>query len=268
MDLIPILRGKNVEKTLLLNKEVTAMKKNIITTIILFLTIGYSAFASHHGDGHDDKRDETPKIITDDNEYLANINLMKGHLWVGIELYKASNIDNAKMHMKHPKSELYEAMVPTFVAKGAPGFASELEDLASSVENEESLKIINTHYQSLLKAMSKNEDFTNQTSGSVDKRIELVVSLLEIAADEYAIGIVNSKVKNKYEYQDALGFTTMAKNILMGISTEDKSQKERLLDIINIVDKLSSLWPELAPDSNVNGDAKTILNAISEIKAI
>ena len=60
----------------------------------------------------------------------------------------------------------------------------------------------------------------------------------------------------------------MAKNILMGTSTEDESQKQRLLSIINIVDKLSSLWPELAPDSNINGDAKTILNAISEIKDI
>ena len=87
MDLVPILRGKNVEKILLLNKEATYMKKNIITIIICFLTIGYPAFASHHGDGHDHINDETPNIITNDNEYLTNINLMKGHLWVGIELY-------------------------------------------------------------------------------------------------------------------------------------------------------------------------------------
>ncbi|MFT6300402.1 MAG: hypothetical protein ACJA2R_000407 [Saprospiraceae bacterium] len=82
------------------------------------------------------------------------------------------------------------------------------------------------------------------------------------------MGIVNGSVENKFEYQDALGFTTMAKNILEDAATEDKSQKQRLSNIASIVNKLSFLWPELAPNSNVNGDAKTILNAIAEIKDI
>ena len=170
------------------------MKKYITATIILSSIIGYSAYASHHGH----KNDEALKIITNDNEYLTNINLMKGHLWVGIELYKAAKIDNAKKHMKHPKSELYGDMIPTFEAKGAPGFASELKVLATSVEDEAPLKTINNHYQNLFTAINKNEKFINQTSESVDKKIELVISLLEIAADEYAVGIVNGKVENKF----------------------------------------------------------------------
>ena len=238
------------------------MKKYITATIILSSIIGYSAYASHHGH----KNDEALKIITNDNEYLTNINLMKGHLWVGIELYKAAKIDNAKKHMKHPKSELYGDMVPTFEAKGAPGFASELKVLATSVEDEAPLKTINNHYQNLFTAINKNEKFINQTSESVDKKIELVISLLEIAADEYAVGIVNGKVENKYEYQDALGFTTMAKDILEDITTEDVNVKKRLSEIIAVLDSLESLWPELVPNLNVDGDAKTILDAIVEIK--
>ena len=238
------------------------MKKYITATIILSSIIGYSAYASHHGH----KNDEALKVITNDNEYLTNINLMKGHLWVGIELYKAAKIDNAKKHMKHPKSELYGDMVPTFEAKGAPGFASELKVLATSVEDEAPLKTINNHYQNLFTAINKNEKFINQTSESVDKKIELVISLLEIAADEYAVGIVNGKVENKYEYQDALGFTTMAKDILEDITTEDVNVKKRLSEIIAVLDSLESLWPELVPNLNVDGDAKTILDAIVEIK--
>jgi hypothetical protein len=168
--------------------------------------------------------------------------------------------------MKHPKSELYGDMVPTFEAKGAPGFASELKVLATSVEDEAPLKTINNHYQNLFTAINKNEKFINQTSESVDKKIELVISLLEIAADEYAVGIVNGKVENKYEYQDALGFTTMAKDILEDITTEDVNVKKRLSEIIAVLDSLESLWPELVPNLNVDGDAKTILDAIVEIK--
>ena len=238
------------------------MKKYITATIILSSIIWYPAYASHHGH----KNDEALKVITNDNEYLTNINLMKGHLWVGIELYKAAKIDNAKKHMKHPKSELYGDMVPTFEAKGAPGFASELKVLATSVEDEAPLKTINNHYQNLFTAINKNEKFINQTSESVDKKIELVISLLEIAADEYAVGIVNGKVENKYEYQDALGFTTMAKDILEDITTEDVNVKKRLSEIIAVLDSLESLWPELVPNLNVDGDAKTILDAIVEIK--
>ena len=261
---ILILWHKDVEKVLLLNKEVHTMKKNITVTIILALIIGSSAHASHHGGAH--KYDKKPKIIINDNEYLTNINLMKGHLWVGFELYKASNLDNAKKHMKHPKSELYGGMVPTFEAKGAPGFASELKSLASSVENEEPLKTIHNHYQILFKAINNNEKFISESSDSINKKIELVISLLQIAADEYAVGIVNGKVENKYEYQDALGFTTMAKNILEDITTEKVTEKERLSKIIGILDTLASLWPELVPGLNVNADAKTILDAIVEIK--
>ena len=70
------------------------MKKNILSIIILSLMIAYPAFSIHHGHsdphGHGHKNDEESKIIIDDNQYLTNLNLMKGHLWIGIQLFKAS----------------------------------------------------------------------------------------------------------------------------------------------------------------------------------
>ena len=62
--------------------------------------------------------------------------------------------------------------------------------------------------------MALNEDYVHDSSKLLSKRIILVSSLLTVAADEYAIGIVNKNVENKFEYQDALGFTIVAKNIL------------------------------------------------------
>ena len=247
------------------------MKKYFLVILTFLLISGC------HGDDHDHDHDdghghahnsEAPKIYSTDNEYLTNLNLMKGHLWVGIELYKAKHIENAKRHMKHPKSELYGDIIPTFEAKGTKGFAAELEGLALSVENEESISTIENNYQILFDAIDNNQQFVADVNKSIDGKITLVVSLLEIAAEEYAVGIIEGEVKNKFEYQDALGFTEVAKNILKNIQTDDMSEKDRLAKVINIIDSLSILWPQLVPTGNIDGDSKSILDAVKEIKKI
>ena len=247
------------------------MKKYFLVILTFLLISGC------HGDDHDHDHDdghghahnsEAPKIYSTDNEYLTNLNLMKGHLWVGIELYKAKHIENAKRHMKHPKSELYGDIIPTFEAKGTAGFAAELEGLALSVENEESISTIENNYQNLFDAIDNNQQFVADVNKSIDGKITLVVSLLEIAAEEYAVGIIEGEVKNKFEYQDALGFTEVAKNILKNIQTDDMSEKDRLAKVISIIDTLSILWPQLVPTGNIDGDSKSILDAVKEIKKI
>ena len=247
------------------------MKKYFLVILTFLLISGC------HGDDHDHDHDdghghahnsEAPKIYSTDNEYLTNLNLMKGHLWVGIELYKAKHIENAKRHMKHPKSELYGDIIPTFEAKGTAGFAAELEGLALSVENEESISTIENNYQNLFDAIDNNQQFVADVNKSIDGKITLVVSLLEIAAEEYAVGIIEGEVKNKFEYQDALGFTEVAKNILKNIQTDDMSEKDRLAKVISIIDSLSILWPQLVPIGNIDGDSKSILDAVKEIKKI
>ncbi|MFL2981059.1 MAG: hypothetical protein ACJZ18_04920 [Methylophilaceae bacterium] len=173
--------------------------------------------------------------------------LVRGHLHVGIELYKNQYFDNAKRHMKHPKSELYSAMIPTFEAKNTDGFASELEDLALTVESDKDLNLVLSKYEILLNAITENEKIVDIESNTFDKKVELVETLLEIAAEEYAIGIVNGNVKNKFEYQDALGFTIVAKNILNETKSLNSSESIKRDKIIEIINSLMPLWPSLVP---------------------
>ena len=238
------------------------MNKYLIAISFLLSLVG----CSDNEHSHKDK--VAPEIFSSDNEYLTNLNLMKGHLWVGVELYKENYLENAKRHMKHPKSELYEFIIPTFEAKGAPGFSDQLERLALSVENEEDLAVINQDYQILFEAIDENEKFVGKESENLNEKINLVVSLLKIAADEYSVGIIDGVVENKYEYQDALGFTTMAKGIMVNFNTEDNSNKNRAIKIVKVIDSLSVLWPKLVPTKNIDGSYKVILNAIKEIENI
>jgi len=238
------------------------MNKYFIGIFFLLSLIGCS------DNEHNHKDKVVPEIFTSDNEYLTNLNLMKGHLWVGVELYKENYLENAKRHMKHPKSELYEFIIPTFEAKGAPGFSDQLEKLALSVENEENLAVINQDYQNLFEAIDENEKFVGKESENLNEKINLVISLLKVAADEYSVGIIDGVVENKYEYQDALGFTMMAKGIMVNFNTEDNSKKTRTMKIVNVIDSLSILWPELVPTENIDGNYKVILDAIKEIENI
>ena len=170
--------------------------------------------------------------------------------------------------MKHPESELYGDIIPTFEAKGTDGFSAELEKLALSVENEEPLNVINDNYQNLFDAIDKNAQFVSEESKTVDQTIMLVQSLLETAAEEYAIGIVDGDVKNKYEYQDALGFTMTAKDILNKMQVDNKADKQKISKTLSLIDSLAFLWPDLVPTKKVDGDAQAILDAVTQIKAI
>ena len=199
---------------------------------------------------------------------MTHLGLVRGHLHVGIELYKGKYFENAKRHMKHPKSELYSALIPTFEAKKAIGFAVELANLALSVESNEDFEIVSKNYEILLNVISQNEKIVGTENNAFTEKILLVNALLEIAAEEYAIGIVDGNVENKYEYQDALGFTKVAKNILEEtepLTSLQAAKKDKALEIIN---NLSSLWPLLVPTEKINGDAEQILIAISKINAL
>lgn len=95
--------------------------------------------------------------------------------------------------------------------------------------------------------------------------------LIETQTKSWYISIVgvffldNQNVNNGLVRQSMAGYI---KNTIGGINTEDETQKNRLSTIIAAIDTLSPLWPELAPNHNIDGDAKSILNVIEEIKKI
>jgi len=233
------------------------MIKKILVVALFFL-----AGCSHEGHDHSSSK------VFEDDKYLTHIGLVRGHLFVGVELYKKEYFENAKRHMKHPKSELYAELIPTFEAKNANGFASELEILALSVENNESLSIVSKHYKKLLEVIDQNEKYVDDSLNTFENKVLLIKSLLEIAAEEYAIGIIDGNIVNKFEYQDAFGFTTVAKNILNDSEALSPSEEVKRNKIIEIIENLSSLWPSLVPTKKISGDASEILTAISEIKSL
>ncbi|MEO1481134.1 MAG: hypothetical protein AAFU77_03430 [Myxococcota bacterium] len=189
---------------------------------------------------------------TDNTAYLTQLGLMRGHLLVGYELFKAGHLDAAKTHMKHPENELYATVAPAFAARGTGGFASELEALAAAVENNAPKATVDAAYGTLVSAIERNEK--PAVDESTAARIKLAAGLVRVAAEEYAIAVVDGKMQNAHEYQDAYGFTKIARmNVTVAADGEAKSEALKLLD-----EALNTMWPGLLPPDSLDSRAEQL----------
>jgi len=214
----------------------------------------------------------------DDLAYLTQLGLMRGHLYVGYELYKAGHIEHAKTHMKHPESELYEQVADAFVQRQSGGFAHELSALSAAVESEQEIGSVNRAYRLLVTAINTNEAAAG--SQGVGKKLQLISELLKVAGEEYAIAVVDGKMQNAHEYQDALGFTNVAAQILATIDGGESQAGQESGDswsqlVFNSkqaaqaqLSELGSLWPTLIPPATLATSADSLFDAANNIQTL
>ena len=141
-----------------------------------------------------------------DQQYLVRLGLMRGHLLVGHELYGLDALDASRSHSKHPTDELYAGMEHEFAARQTTGFGDELEAHAQASQGEDGAAV-ETAYEALTAAIARTEAVVDV---SPTMTVEVIVELLREAAFEYGVGIVDGKLSNAHEYQDAYGFTQIA----------------------------------------------------------
>ena len=203
-------------------------------------------------------------LATDDLAYLTQLSLVRGHLYVGHKLYMSGHLDHAKTHMKHPKSELYSDIAPAFTARGANGFAQELQHLASAVYNDLGAEKVDMAYQQLIEMIAQNEAAVKPSSQTAAEKLKLVAALLRVSGEEYGIAVVDGKMENAHEYQDALGFTTVAQAIISDINDNADAKTQA----ISLIDNLKPLWPTLIPPSNLDTDAEQIYGVAAKIELL
>lgn len=206
----------------------------------------------------------TADLRTDEAAFLARIGLMRGHLWVGIKLYREGHLAMAKTHMKHPKDELYAGLEPVFKARGVEGFAEELTVLANAVNNEKGDEAVESSYEILLEAITASEGIDNMTAKDA---LVSISQMIRTAADEYAIGVKSGKIVNVHEYQDAYGFTEIAIERLERLNEKQQAQAaDDIAKTKDILINLRTLWPTVNPQGDVEGDASHLYGAAARIE--
>jgi hypothetical protein len=207
---------------------------------------------------------------TSDVAYLTQLGLMRGHLLVGLELYRAGHLEHARTHMKHPESELYADLVPAFNARGTEGFASALSALAEAVNSDDSsAEEVEAAYRKVLEGIAGAEALAAPVEPT--ERLQVAVNLVRTAAEEYAIGVVDGEVVNAHEYQDALGFTRTAESLVDGIDPGDDAELAAGLERVDAY--LGALleggtWPDVMPPARVEGEASALFGAAARIEIV
>jgi len=227
------------------------------------LVVSYAALGEGEGEGEGEGATQAD-LSTDNAAYLARLGLMRGHLWVGIKLYREGHLEMAKTHMKHPKDELYAGLEPVFKARGVNGFANELTILADAVNSEKGDEAVEEAYSKLLEAITRSEGMSEM---SAKEALVSISQMIRTAADEYAIGVKKGEVVNVHEYQDAYGFTEIAIERLERLS--DAQKQEAAGDIAltkSLLLELRTLWPTVNPKGDVEGDASHLYGAAARIE--
>lgn len=201
-------------------------------------------------------------LATNDLAYLTQLGLMRGHLHVGFELYQAGQFDHAKTHMKHPESELYADLAPAFEARKTKGFGDTLQALALSVEEDKGKEVVAQAYKVLTDEIAAAESVVSGSTPA--EKLKRVAALLRVAGEEYGIAVVNGKMENAHEYQDAFGFTVVAKALIDSMDSGVEG-KQKARDIISALD---AHWPALIPPEVLSTEAGEIYGAAAKIELL
>ena len=204
-------------------------------------------------------------LATDDVAYLTQLGLVRGHLNVGYDLFRQGDKAAARSHMKHPGDELYAPLVPAFKARRAPAFDAALSRLATLVEGGAPQPEVDAAYAELeagIAAAARGAEGV-----SLRDRLAVVARLVRTAGEEYAIGVKDGEVVNAHEYQDALGFVRVAREVLRDAPTAERARAgDRVADIEKQLAALDRFWPSVVPPKTVEGKASELFATASRIE--
>ena len=215
------------------------------------------------GEGEGDGVSETD-LKTNDVAFLTRLGLIRGHLLVGYELYKQGQVDMAITHMKHPRDELYAGLVPSIEYRGGERFDVALSNLADTVTSQAPQKEVDEAYKQLEAGIKAAEAVVKP---DLKNTLQSIKDLVRTAGEEYALGVENGKLVNLHEYQDAYGFTQIANRRLEQLPKATRNESaEAVKQVEGYLDELADLWPSIAPEGDVDGDASKLYGAAARIE--
>ncbi len=200
-------------------------------------------------------------VMISDAMFLSQIGLIRGHLNVGVDLYREGAQEASASHMKHPESEIYAELLPALAARNAPGFADELAALAAGVEQSRAVAEVETAYQHLLQAISRTEQsVTNLDAATL---AEVIATLVQEAAREYVLALADDlSLENAHEYQDSLGFVRVANEWLGKLEGMAGAAAVTII-LREQIEFILQAWPALQPPAILRIDP-AVINAAAE----
>ena len=161
------------------------------------------------------------------------IAFMSGHVAAGLALYRAGAPDQAAPHLLHPVSETHAAERAGIDALGFD--AAIFENVSAALDEGKSAAEIAPQLDAAEANISLLQENANADPvGQID-------FLMDTCIDEYKIGVVNGVIDNAGEYQDAYGFSVVARDIAKRLGTPESEPLVMELEL------LVRMWPANGP---------------------
>lgn len=199
-----------------------------------------------------------------DDDFLAGLGFIEGHLTSGSMLYEQGFKDMAITHMKHPGDEIYTELKPALKARNIKGFERELEALAAAVEGDKGNDAVKQAFETVKARLS---DARKAAKASDHEEFEAIAKLVKTAAEEYGVGVKDGAIGNIHEYQDAWGFLQIARQMTDRLAVEHEPEvQEASAAIISELNKLDAAFRSLVPKGKIETDPSVLFGAAARIE--
>ncbi len=205
------------------------------------------------------------ELARDDAAFLERLGLIRGHLHAGHALYTDGKPAMAETHMKHPRDELYAGLVPAIEARGFTPFDAELTALKSAVDAGAPSDEVTTAWREVDGAIERLERATDATA---QEELLAIAAMLDTAAEEYGIGVVDGVVDNVHEYQDAWGFSQVALERVGQIASTTDVERQATAEAAVAISSLEDLWPNLDPKVRLGTREERIADAADRVRSL
>ena len=198
----------------------------------------------------------------DKSAYLSALQIVRGHLRAGVELYASGDRNLGPQHMRHPQAEILTTLSPAFAAYGAQNVEPAIDALASAGEAGAPPVEIGALDEAAIVSVNKA---AAAADASLKEKLLAVARTLTVAADEYSIAVKDGAIVNLHEYHDAYGFIAVALGDLKVLSGKTDAEKNAIAAVIEQTKIASTAAPTVTPPAEFE-PASTIYGAAARIE--
>jgi hypothetical protein len=195
--------------------------------------------------------------------YLSALQIVRGHLKAGVELYAGGDHTLGPQHLRHPQAEILTSLSPAFATYGATGVVEAIDALASAGETgAEPAALAGLHADALKTIGAASE----AVKVSVRDRLLAAAKTLTVAGDEYAIAVKDGEIVNLHEYHDAWGFIAVVIGDLEGMTGANAAETDAIGRALGQARMAETIAPSVVPPADPLKDASAIYGAAARVE--
>ena len=202
-------------------------------------------------------------VAHDKAAFYSALQIVRGHLRAGVELYSEGDRVLGPQHMRHPQAEILTTLAPAFDAYGAKNIEPALDALATAGESGAAPAEIGALDAAALSAIAAAANASNPT---LQEKILAAAKTLTVAGDEYSVAIENDAIVNLHEYHDAYGFIATAIGDLKLLSGADQAESNAIKAAIEQAEIAATAAPSIHPPTSGFKPASVIYGAAARIE--